>query len=209
MSTSAGETGTCVPNLCPGGTDNQCCKPKAAGACTNCVATADCETADKMTGTCSDTSKPQCCKPKCAADKCMASCTGTFETDSSASVKDCPTGKKKCCKATGGTPPGAGGGTTPGATYELGPLSPVGTIDIPTLIGYVIIGALGIIGSIALLMFVYGGFLMLISQGDAAKVKKGKDALVWAAAGLVVIFGSYIFVSYILTSLTQGGAGGG
>jgi hypothetical protein len=200
-----GTTKTCTTGKCEGAWYNVCCKTKTA--CSNCVATADCAAADQTTDTCSEAGKV-CCKPKCAADMCKESCTGSFKADTSKSVADCPAGKKICCKVEssgGDNQPPAGGGTTESASFPLAPLSPIGDIDIATLIGLIIKGVLGIVGSIALLMFVYGGFLMLVSQGDAAKVKKGKDALIWAAAGLVVIFGSYIFVSFILAGLSGNG----
>ncbi|MFA6551050.1 MAG: hypothetical protein WCV41_00760, partial [Patescibacteria group bacterium] len=48
-------------------------------------------------------------------------------------------------------------------------------IEIPTLIGRVINGVLGIVGSLALLMFIYGGLLWMTSAGSDEKVKRGKD----------------------------------
>lgn len=97
-----------------------------------------------------------------------------------------------------GIPSGCGAATV---TVKPSDLSPVGTPSVYQLIGIVIAGALGIIGSISLLIFVYAGFLMLISQGDPSKVQKSKAIMVWAAIGLIVIFGSYILVTYILTGL--------
>jgi uncharacterized membrane protein YjfL (UPF0719 family) len=50
-------------------------------------------------------------------------------------------------------------------------------------------------------MFVYGGFTWLTSGGSAERIKKGKDILVWAVIGLVVIFASYTAVDFVLTAL--------
>jgi amino acid transporter len=86
------------------------------------------------------------------------------------------------------------------------PLDPSGTGDvtITTIIGRLISAILGVTGSIALLMFVYGGFLWLISGGEAEKVKKGKEVMKWAVLGLVVIVGAYMIVSMIVTALESG-----
>ena len=72
------------------------------------------------------------------------------------------------------------------------------------LIGKIISAVLGVSGSLALLMFVYGGFTWMLSGGNSEKVTKGKNTLVWAAIGLVVIFSSYAMVKAVFTGL--GGA---
>lgn len=68
-----------------------------------------------------------------------------------------------------------------------------------TLIGRIINALLGIVGSIALLMFVYGGFMWLTSGGAEDKIKKGKETLVWASLGLVIIFSAYALLNFVLT----------
>jgi len=72
-----------------------------------------------------------------------------------------------------------------------------------TLIGKVIAAALGIVGSLALLMFIYGGFTWMTSAGSAEKVTKGKGIMVWAALGLVVIFSSYALVKFVIEGVTK------
>lgn len=114
---------------------------------------------------------------------------------------DVPGGTTQCCKAVSASAPSGGTPASSGGSEDLGNLSPVGKIGIPQLIGIIVAGALGVVGSISLLVFVYGGFLMLVSQGDPQKIQKGKATMVWATIGLVVIFGSYILVSYIISGL--------
>lgn len=55
---------------------------------------------------------------------------------------------------------------------------------------------LGISGSIALIMFVYGGFLWVSSGGSEERVKQGKEAVRSAVVGLVIIFISYTLITY-------------
>ena len=55
----------------------------------------------------------------------------------------------------------------------------------------VINGALGISGVLALIAFIYGGITWMISGGDSAKVQKGKNMMIWAVWGVVIIFSSY------------------
>jgi uncharacterized BrkB/YihY/UPF0761 family membrane protein len=79
-------------------------------------------------------------------------------------------------------------------------------ISIETLASRLIKGALGLVGVISLLMFIYGGFLWLISAGDSEKVKKGKDIMIWSVLGIVIIFASYAILSMFFALLSPGSA---
>lgn len=99
-----------------------------------------------------------------------------------------------------GTPQTATTAPAPGRTVVLqDPLHLTG--GIPQLISNIIKAAVGVVGALALLVFVYGGFLWLTSGGDPAKVKDGKEAMKWTAIGLVVVFSSYALVSFVLKTL--------
>lgn len=77
--------------------------------------------------------------------------------------------------------------------------NPLGGIESPqALVGQVINSIFGIVGSLALVMFIYGGFLWLTSAGSAEQVKKGKDIFIWAVIGLVVIFSAYSLVRFVI-----------
>ncbi len=82
--------------------------------------------------------------------------------------------------------------------------NPLGETDIRVIIGRVISALLGFSGALALLMFVWGGITWLTSGGNETRIKKGKDTLLWATIGLVVIFTSYAIVRAIVTALTTG-----
>jgi len=80
--------------------------------------------------------------------------------------------------------------------------NPLGTTTtVPLLIGNVITAALGVVGSLALLMFIYGGFTWMLAAGNDEAIKKGKGILLWATIGLIVIFGSYSLVNFLITSI--------
>ena len=97
-----------------------------------------------------------------------------------------------------------------GGTVNLGEISPVSTtLSVSTVIGNTIKVLLGIVGSIAFIMFIYGGMYMLTSHGNPEMVKKGKEVLIWAIIGLIVIFGSYVLVNFIVTGIVGVGGGGG
>lgn len=71
----------------------------------------------------------------------------------------------------------------------------------PELIGVIIQGALGVIGALVLLMFVWGGFQWLTSAGSPDKVKKGSQTMIWAGIGAVLVFSSYIILNAVLKAI--------
>lgn len=83
-------------------------------------------------------------------------------------------------------------------------INPLGETDVRLIFARVISAALSIVGSFALLMFVYGGVLWMTSHGDTKMVTKGKDTITWAVLGLVVIFASYAIVNALIVGITTG-----
>lgn len=60
---------------------------------------------------------------------------------------------------------------------------------------------LGISGSLALLAFVWGGLMLLISGGSQEKVGQGKNIIKAAVVGLIIVFLSYSIMSYVYSIL--------
>lgn len=80
--------------------------------------------------------------------------------------------------------------------------NPLGTDNPNVLIGNIINFVLGFVGTIALVLFIYGGFTWMLSAGAPAKVKKGKDIIVWSIIGLFVVFTAYILVRFVIQGVT-------
>ncbi len=83
-------------------------------------------------------------------------------------------------------------------------INPLGTLSAPEIIGRIIKAVLGIVGSIALLMFIYGGFMWMTAAGEAKRVEKGKQTLTWATIGLATIFFAYAATSFVIKAITGG-----
>jgi membrane associated rhomboid family serine protease len=60
---------------------------------------------------------------------------------------------------------------------------------------------LGIVGSLTLLMFIYGGLMFLISGGSSDKVGQAKKILTAAVIGLLIVFASYIIIQFVLKAM--------
>lgn len=92
-------------------------------------------------------------------------------------------------------------GTTAETSTKTLP-NPINITNPNDLIKRVIEGVLGVVGAFALLMFVYGGFMWMLSGGNEQMIEKGKNTLMWAALGLVIIFMSYTLVKFIIDTAT-------
>ncbi|MDP2944461.1 MAG: pilin [bacterium] len=60
---------------------------------------------------------------------------------------------------------------------------------------------LGIVGSLALVMFIYGGVMFLISGGGSEMVTKAKKIIVAAVIGLIIVFASFLIIKFVMGSM--------
>ena len=62
---------------------------------------------------------------------------------------------------------------------------------------------LGVVGSLMLLMFMYGGILIITSGGKAESVEKGKKTLINAAIGGILVISAWLIVNYLVVGLVK------
>ena len=96
------------------------------------------------------------------------------------------------------------GSVTPGFQERRleNPLSPTGeAMDLNSVIARVIRLMTGVVGGLALLMFIYGCFLLLTSAGNDSQVKKGKEVIFWSVGGLAVILTAYTILKFVFQTL--------
>lgn len=79
-------------------------------------------------------------------------------------------------------------------------LNKLGSTNITQGIAGIIQALVGVIGSIALAMFVYGGFLWMTSRGNGDQTAKAAKIMVWAALGVIVILSSYAIVDFLFST---------
>jgi len=60
---------------------------------------------------------------------------------------------------------------------------------------------LKITGVIAVVMVIYGGFLLLTSAGNLQKVTRGKNVILWAIVGLIVSGLAFMIVRFIISKI--------
>ena len=56
---------------------------------------------------------------------------------------------------------------------------------------------LGLIGGIALLFVIYGGYLILTSQGNPEQLNKGKTNILYAIIGVLLAVFGFVFIEVI------------
>jgi type IV secretory pathway VirB2 component (pilin) len=61
----------------------------------------------------------------------------------------------------------------------------------------VINGAINVAGLVAVIIILYGAYLMIISSGDADKFDQGNKAITGAIIGLIIVFVSKMVVLFL------------
>lgn len=76
--------------------------------------------------------------------------------------------------------------------------------EAPTLIGNVIGSILALIGVIFFVLMVYGGFLWMTAHGDSGQVDKGRETIIAAVIGIIIVAASYALTAFIMSAPTGG-----
>ena len=71
----------------------------------------------------------------------------------------------------------------------------MGTLN--TIISVVV----GVLGLLAVAIIIYGGFMYTTSAGDASKIKKAKDTIMYGVIGLVIALLAFAIVNFVLNSV--------
>jgi len=57
-----------------------------------------------------------------------------------------------------------------------------------------------VMGFLAVGMIVYGGFMLLTAQGDPARIKRGKDVVLYSVIGVILVMLAYAIVNFVMNS---------
>ena len=75
--------------------------------------------------------------------------------------------------------------------------------DIRVTIARIIQTAMGLLGIIAVLIVLYGGFKWMTAAGNEESVAEAKKILIAGVIGLVIIVSAYALASFIISSLVS------
>lgn len=73
--------------------------------------------------------------------------------------------------------------------------------DLTELIKNIINIVLGVVGIIAVVMMIMGGISFITSQGDAGKVTKARNTILYGVVGLIVALLAFAIVNFVLTNI--------
>ncbi len=86
--------------------------------------------------------------------------------------------------------------------------NPCTVCDLFTLVDRVVDFMLEVVAfPLAVIMFLYGGFMWITAGGDSAKITKGRKAIEYAVYGMIVAFAAWLIIDTILKALLAGGLG--
>lgn len=75
--------------------------------------------------------------------------------------------------------------------------------DLMGILNTIISVALGLIGFLAVVMIIYGGFQYVMSAGDSGKVKSAKNTILYGIVGLVVALLAYAIINFVINNITK------
>lgn len=139
------------------------------------------------------------CPPGPPVSVCQESCDATTQENVGSCTLPAPYANPQgvCC-APKSVAPSAAPAVAGGGMYGF--IDPLGGTTIPGLVARIISRVLPVVGSLFLVMFIYGGFLWFSSAGDEKKVGKARQTLINAVIGIVIVMGAAILVDNIITA---------
>ena len=93
-----------------------------------------------------------------------------------------------------GNPATCATGTAPDGSC----LTPDSSKDLSDIAAFIINIFSWIVGAVSVIMIIYGGFRYITSGGDSNGVKAGKDTVLYAIVGLVIVALAQIIVNFVL-----------
>lgn len=79
-----------------------------------------------------------------------------------------------------------------------------GNVNVPVIIGTALNTVMGILGAITLFVFIDGAWNWITSAGFPQRVQQGIRTMLFAVAGLFVIFAAYGILTAFINALTLG-----
>ena len=88
-----------------------------------------------------------------------------------------------------------------GSSSGSGCAAPTGSPTVNGTLENVINILTTIIGAVAIIMIIVGGMQIVFSGGDPGKVKNGREAIIYALIGIVIVLVAQVLVKFVLAKV--------
>lgn len=99
------------------------------------------------------------------------------------------------------------GGVSAGAQAAHGTGQPTDIFGDGAIFTTIVNLMLFIIGAVAVIMLIYGGFRYVISGGNAASVTAAKNTILYAIVGVIVALLAYAVIDFVILNIQSGATG--
>lgn len=86
---------------------------------------------------------------------------------------------------------------------DIGEVIGLGTRDIRLTIASIINVFMGLLGIIAVVIILYGGFIWMTAAGNEERVEKARKMIVAGVIGLAIILSAYAIARFVVNSLVN------
>jgi len=136
------------------------------------------------------------------SDPSLASCCTACSTAGVRAESVQYSGATEACPAPATEPAGGGGADTSAPPPPITLYNPLGgDVTIAEFIGRGVRAVIGIVGALALLMFIYGGIVWMTAGGSQDRITSAKNILKNSFIGIMLIFFSYTIISIFFSFL--------
>jgi hypothetical protein len=73
--------------------------------------------------------------------------------------------------------------------------------DFTNMVINILNGVIGVLGLVCVVVIIIGGINYMTSSGDAGKVKKGKDTILYGLIGLVICILAFALVNFVISNI--------
>ena len=73
--------------------------------------------------------------------------------------------------------------------------------DIKTTVGNIIQTVIGILGIVCVVIIIIGGIQYMTSSGDASKVKKAKDTILYGVIGMIICVLAFAITTFVINAI--------
>lgn len=78
-----------------------------------------------------------------------------------------------------------------------------GSFNVPALLGRPLSLLFSLVGSLALLLYIYAGWNWMTAMGNAKKIETAQSIIIWTSASLIALSLAYVFVRFVFDIISK------